>query len=84
MLTLEAAEAGAAGIAVVPVSEAVSRVELNVEAVGSVGIFGSGGTVCTIGSRSGLFASVGTDGGAVPFAGKVDVIIAGVQIHMKY
>ena len=26
---------------------AVSGVELNVETVGSVGIFGSGGTVCT-------------------------------------
>ena len=51
----------------------VSGVELNVE-----------GAVSTIGSRSGLCASFGTDVGAVPFAGKVDVIIADVQIHMKY
>ena len=36
-----------AGIAGVTVLEAVSGVELNVETVGSVGIFGSGGTVCT-------------------------------------
>ena len=84
--------ANPAGVAVVPVLETgsgvgltvktslvltlepvVFRVELNVE-----------GAVSTIGSRSGLCASFGTDVGAVPFAGKVDVIIADVQIHMKY
>ena len=58
---------------VLTLEPAVSRVELNVE-----------GAVSTIGSRSGLCASFGTDVGAVPFAGKVDVIIADVQIHMKY
>ena len=101
--------ANPAGIAVVPVLEAGSGVELTVKIVGSVVAPSSSGrfegdlladlglldlfctslvlTLKPVVSRvelSGLYAAVGTDGGAVPFAGKVYVVIADVQIHMKY